>query len=168
MNLAAQFPFYSVETTTVCADSAGVQSTLIGLNLYTMGRTETYFLFYIDPQGNKVVPGGSVTIYDSPCWEIIQGAEADAITFENSFPAIGGDYTIAANTYSSITIVNTGASNHLVTVDGGAMRLTPGEHYYFFSEFDPVDRLWKANPEIIIYGTGTIGITNLRVYLQPK
>ncbi|MCB0707424.1 MAG: hypothetical protein KDC34_19040 [Saprospiraceae bacterium] len=162
-----QQPFYDAELTQVCMDSAGVKTNLYGLNLYVFGRNSVLPRFFFDSNGNKVVPGGGVTLYDVPCQYLITEREADAISTESSFPP-GFGYTIPADTYSSVTVTNIGIINHQITVDGSTIRLVPGEIYYFYSQLDPVTNEWTTNPEIIITDTGVIGDTNLRLYMQPK
>ena len=100
-----QQPFYDAELTQVCMDSAGVKTNLYGLNLYVFGRNSVLPRFFFDSNGNKVVPGGGVTLYDVPCQYLITEREADAISTESSFPP-GFGYTIPADTYSSVTVTN--------------------------------------------------------------
>lgn len=159
--------FYDIEVQTVCMDSAGIRTNLASAQLYVLGRNgfDVVYQYYFTEDGTKVVPGGGVTIYDSPCSDVILEDTVAAVTFEGSFSF--APYTIPAATYDVISIVNLGATTHLVTVNGGAMRMLPGEAYYFYSTFDEYTREQTRNPEIVI-SQGIAAINNLRVYLEPK
>lgn len=163
----ARAQFYDIELQAVCMDSAGVRTNLASAQLYVLGRNgfDVVFQYYFDETGQKIVPGGGVTIYDSPCEEVIGEDTVAVVTFEGSFSI--SDYTIPEATYDIISIVNLGATTHLVTVNGGAMRLLPGEAYYFESTFDEYTREQTRNPEIVI-SQGIAVLNNLRVYLEPK
>lgn len=163
----ASAQFYDIELMTVCMDSAGVRTNLASAQLYVLGRNgfDVVFQYYFDETGAKVVPGGSVTIYDSPCEDIVTEDTVAVVTFESSFA--GGVYTIPEATYDIISIVNAGATTHTIFVNGGAMRLLPGEAYYFYSTFDEFSREQTRNPEIEI-SQGVASVNNLRVYLEPK
>lgn len=163
----ARAQFYDIELMPVCMDSAGIRTNLASVQLYVMGRNsfDVVYQFYFDESGNKIVPGGGVTIYDSPCADVVTEDTVAAVTFESSFSI--APYTINADTYDIISIVNLGSTTHLVTVNGGAIRMLPGEAYYFHSTFDEYTRIQTRNPEIVI-SQGIGGENNLRVYLEPK
>lgn len=163
----AQFPFYDLETQTVCQDSAGTRQNLVKVNLYILGRSDIVSTLYFDVDGSQVVPGGGVTVYDAPCWEVIQEDTVGVLTFESAFSS--ADYTIQGNTYDEVSIVNLGSTTHLITfqASGGTMRLLPGEAYYFHSSFDEYSRKKMRNPTIVI-SQGVTGINYLRVYAEAK
>lgn len=165
----AQFPFYDIELQPICQDSAGVQTTLTSAQLYVLGRNgfDVVYQYYFDESGNKVVPGGGVTISPGPCADVISQDTAQLITFESAFSI--ADYTIPGDTYDFISIVNLGYTTHLITfpASGGTMRLLPGEAYYFRSQYDHYARKQMRNPTITI-SQGVAGINNLRVYAEQK
>ncbi len=165
----AQFPFYDIELEPVCADSAGTQTTLYSAQLYVLGRNgfDVVYQYYFDQAGNKVVPGGGVTITPGGCWEQVAEDTAQVLTFESAFSI--ADYTIPGDTYDFVSIVNLGETTHLVTfpASGGTMRLLPGEAYYFRSQYDHFSRKQMRNPTIVI-SQGVSGVNNLRVYAEQK
>jgi hypothetical protein len=163
----AQFPFYDIELEPVCADSSGELTTLYSAQLYVLGRNgfDVVYQYYFDETGNKVVPGGGVTISAGPCWEQVTEDTTSQITFESAFSI--SDYTIPADTYDYISIVNLGGTTHLITFPGGQMRMLPGETYFFRSHYDAFYRKRMRNPTIVI-SQGVAGINNLRVYAEAK
>lgn len=163
-NAWAQFPFYDIETFPVCYDSAGVRVTLQKVDLYVLGRDDIAKSLYFDRSGAEVVPADSLLL-DGTCYEAVTDTIVLATTFESSFA--GGDYTINENTWDVISIVNLGVTTQLVTVQGGAIRMLPGERYLFVSSFDEQKRLVLRNPEIEI-SQGVAGVNNLRVYMERK
>ena len=160
----AQFPFYDIETFPVCYDSAGVRVTLQKVDLYVLGRDDIAKSIYFDRSGNQVVPADSLLL-DGPCFEAVTDTIVLATTFEGSFAF--APYTINEDTWDIVSIVNLGATTHLVTVQGGAIRMLPGERYLFESSFDEQKRLVLRNPEIVI-SQGIAGVNNLRVYMERK
>ena len=165
----AQFPFYDIELEPVCADSSGELTTLYSAQLYVLGRNgfDVVYQYYFDAQGNKVTPGGGVTISPGPCWEQVTEDTAQVLTFESAFSI--ANYTIPGDTYDYVSIVNQGGTTHLITFpgSGGTMRLLPGEAYYFRSHFDEFYRKRMRNPTIVI-SQGVAGLNNLRVYAEAK
>jgi len=163
----ARAQFYDIELMPVCMDSAGVRTNLASVQLYVLGRNsfDVVYQFYFDETGTKVVPGGGVAIYDSPCEDIVTEDTVQVVTFEDPFSI--SDYTIPADTYDIISIVNLGETTHLLTFAGGTMRLLPGEAYYFHSTYDEYKQEVTRNPEIVI-SQGVANINNLRVYMERK
>lgn len=163
----AQFPFYDIELEPVCADSAGTQTTLYSAQLYVLGRNgfDVVYQYYFDQAGNKVVPGGGVTITPGGCWEQVAEDTAQVLTFESAFSL--ADYTIPGDTYDFVSIVNLGGTTQLITLPGGQLRMLPGEAYYFRSHYDEFYRKRMRNPTIVI-SQGVAGLNNLRVYAEAK
>lgn len=162
--LWAQFPFYDIETFPVCYDSAGVRVTLQKVDLYVLGRDDIAKSLYFDRSGTEVVPADSLLL-DGPCFEAVTDTIALISTFESSFSI--SNYTINEDTWDVVSIVNLGATTQLVTVQGGAIRMLPGERYLFTSSFDEQKRLVLRNPEIVI-SQGIAALNNLRVYMERK
>lgn len=163
----AQFPFYDIELQPVCMDSAGVQTTLTSAQFYVLGRNgfDVWQQFYFQEDGTKVVPGVGVTIYDAPCWEVITQDTAQVLSFESSIPVSA--YTIPADTYDVVSIVNLGYDTHTVTVGNAQVfRMLPGERYIFRSTYDEYSRKVLRNPTIVL-AVGTV-LNNLRVYAEAK
>lgn len=162
-SLAAQ-PFFDMETFPVCMDSAGVKTNLVSINVYSLGTSKVLFQSYVDYEGNKVVPGGSVTVYDALCADVVAEDTLTLTTFESSL--VGG-YTINAGLYELVTIQNIGYENHDMLVASQAFRLRPGESYIFRSYLNPFTGMITRNPGIVI-SPGVLNKNNLRITLENK
>lgn len=160
----AQFPFYDIETFPVCYDSAGTRITLQKVDLYALGRNDIPKSLYFDNVGTQYFPADSL-LFDGPCYEYVTDTIVLVETYESSL-SIAPD-TIPENTYDLVSINNIGYTTHTIDVQGGTMRLLPGERYLFAASFDEKKRQYVRNPRIII-SQGTVGINNMRVYMERK
>ena len=161
LSFFAKGQFYGINIQEVCWQIGSTDSSLYVVTMSAAATTKPTFLHYFRMNGTTptavTVSGG--TVRAGHCGDFPRTSEAN---FTNYISSVLANDTIAANSVHSVVVNNFALTTHDITVDGTSLRLYPGERYKFVEWYDPVERRWHYNPQIIIT-SGTLNVNNLRV-----